>query len=92
MSPAYLVVPPQSDIDDVADLRGRRVATAATGGGSPVTVALNLKAYGMSVSDLQLTTFRGEDVGQRLFDGTFDALFVMGGFATETVRATSCRT
>lgn len=66
VSPAYLVVRPDSDIDDVADLRGRRVATAAGGGGSPVTVELILNAYGMSVADLQLSTFRTEDASRRL--------------------------
>jgi hypothetical protein len=71
----------------VADLRGRRVATAATGGDSPVMVELILNAYGLSTSDLQLTTFRTESAAPRLLDGTLDALFVMGGFTTETVRA-----
>lgn len=86
VSPAYLMVARDSQINDIADLRGRRTAVNLDGSGGAVTAELVLRAHGLSATDVGLVAVRNEEIATLLQNNSIDAFFGMGGFATDTVR------
>lgn len=51
-NPVNIVVPPDSDIRTLADIRGRRVSVGAAGSGTEQVSRVLLGAYGMSYDDI----------------------------------------
>jgi TRAP transporter TAXI family solute receptor len=86
--PIHLVARRDSGIRTVADLRGRAVSLGTQGGELSRLARSIMSAYGVD-----LTTVRTEGSGPaevstpKLRDGTLDAMFVVGGYPAESVRA-----
>ncbi len=75
----HIVVPADSDIHSVADLRGRRVAIGDQGSGTLIEARLILDAYGLSETDIQPVYLRPEPAALRLLAGELDAFMFVGG-------------
>lgn len=77
--PIHLVVPAESPIRSVVDLRDKRVSVSERGSGTAADAELILRAYGLGIGDI--TPFyeppgRAVDL---LGNGEIDALFLLGG-------------
>jgi TRAP transporter TAXI family solute receptor len=88
MYPNYLhvVTSSGSGIKTIADLKGKRVSTAAPGSGTEVEAFLVLEAAGVKTSDFAKQERLGAaESMQALSQGTIDAYFWSGGLPTGSV-------
>ncbi len=88
MYPNYLhvVTSSGSGIKSIADLKGKRVSTAAPGSGTEVEAFLVLEAAGVKPSDFAKQERLGAaESAQALSQGTIDAYFWSGGLPTGSV-------
>lgn len=84
----HLIVPAESGITQVTDLRGRRVATGAAGSGTEVLAMRILTAAGLDPdADLTRVALNLGPATTALRAGTIDALFWSGGIPTPGVQA-----
>lgn len=82
----HLVVRADSDIEMLADLRGRRVALGAAGSGTLVDARLLLEAHGLSESDLIPLYEQPGPSADLLVAGELDAFFFIGAAPVTVVR------
>lgn len=82
----HIVAAPGSGIKSVADLKGKRVSTAAPGSGTELEAFMVLDAAGVKTSDLAKQERLGAgESGESLSHGTLDAYFWSGGLPTSSV-------
>ncbi len=82
----HLVTASGSGIKTVADLKGKRVSTAAPGSGTEVEAFLILEAAGVKPSDFAKQERLGaSESAEALSQGTIDAYFWSGGLPTSSV-------
>jgi len=82
----HLVVPVDSSIRSVPDLRGKRVSLGEAGSGTAAVAAVLLAAAGLSESDITAKYLRPGPGGAELKAGTIDALFLVGGYPVPAIR------
>ncbi len=78
----HLVALEGSDINSVADLKGKRVSVDEPGSGTYVDAGLILGAFGMSFDDIQEENLKGSAATEALRNGKVDALFIVAGYPT----------
>ena len=79
------IVTMNPDIKTVADLRGKKVSIGATGSGVNFNAFDVLKAYGMTVDDIDPQYLDFGDSAEGLKDGKIDAAFVVAGAPTVAI-------
>ncbi|MGE3273635.1 MAG: TAXI family TRAP transporter solute-binding subunit [Vicinamibacterales bacterium] len=85
MNTVQIAVPATSDIRDVADLRGRRVAVGTPGSGTETLARIVLESYDLTYRDLEPAYLSFVDTLDQLRSGRLDAAFVVAGLPTATV-------
>lgn len=78
----HLVTLADSDINSVADLKGKRVSLDEPGSGVYVDSILVLEANGMTTSDISAEALKGNAASEALRNGKIDAFFVVTGYPT----------
>ncbi len=78
----HLVALADSDIDSVADLKGKRVSLDEPGSGTYVDANLILESAGLSKDDVDAEALKGNAAGEALRNGKIDAYFVVAGYPT----------
>lgn len=76
----HLVVRQGTDIDSVADLRGRRVSLDEQGSGTLVDARIILAGAGLSEQDITPVHLTLDEAGAAMAQGRLDALFFVGGY------------
>lgn len=85
-----VVVDEGSEIEEVADLRGKRVAIGQVGSGVRLVAERVLRAAGLDAErDIRASAAGIGDTPKALRDGEIDAFFWSGGLTTEAVRTLS---
>ncbi|WP_278236098.1 TAXI family TRAP transporter solute-binding subunit [Isoptericola sp. AK164] len=79
---AHLVVPADSPVEELADLRGRRVSVGATGSGTSLIARRVLAAGPLPESDLRVVELGITESLDALSTGRIDAFFWSGGLRT----------
>jgi hypothetical protein len=83
----HVVVLRDSDIDAVADLRGRRVSVGSPGSGTELIASRVLEAAGLDASrDITRQALGAAESVNALKDGKIDAFFWSGGIPTPAVQ------
>lgn len=80
-----IVLPAKSDINSVADLKGKRVSVGAPGSGTEANAKQILEVYGLTFDDLKAEHLSFGDSSQKIQDGNLDAAFVTAGAPTSAV-------
>lgn len=74
---AHWVVPEESDIESIEDLKGKKVNLGTKGQASSMVAEAIFEVHGMSEEDLGTASFLNyDDAFQQLKDGQLDALFL----------------
>ena len=84
----HMVALEGSDIHDVGDLRGKRVAVGPAGGGTVNILTNLLAAYDMSIDDITPSFLSYGDGFSELGDGNVDAALALAGYPTSAVLQT----
>ena len=74
-----------SDINSVADLKGKRVAVGPAGGGTIPFMGQVLGLYGLSMDDITPSFLSYADGFSQLSDGNVDAAFALSGYPAGAV-------
>lgn len=74
-----LVVAKNSNINSVADLKGKTVSFGETDSVSEYNAASILRAYGLSFSDVEMSSLNYSDSVEALKNGDIDAMFFTSG-------------
>lgn len=74
-----------SDINSVADLKGKRVAVGPAGGGTIPFMGQVLGLYGLSIDDITPSFLSYSDGFSQLADGNVDAAFALSGYPAGAV-------
>ena len=77
-----LVLAKGSDIDEITDLKGKRVGIAQAGSGTQVVVLTMLEAFGVTLDDIEEAELNNQQSAERLADGQLDAYFYVAGIPT----------
>jgi TRAP transporter TAXI family solute receptor len=80
-----IVVAADSNINSVADLKGKRVSVGAPGSGTEMNAQQILEAYGLKFDDLQLQRLSFADSAKAIQDGQLDAAFQTAGTPTAAI-------
>ncbi len=80
-----IVLPGDSAIATVADLKGKRVSVGAPGSGTELNAKQILEVYGLTFEDLDAQHLSFGDSSQSIQDGQLDAAFVTAGAPTAAV-------
>ena len=91
--PFTLIVREDVDVDDFADLKGKRVNVGNPGSGQRATTEVVMDAYGIEMGDFSLAAeLKGAEMAQALCDGKIDAMIYTIGHpaAAITEAATTC--
>jgi uncharacterized protein len=83
---AHLVVPADSPIHSLADLKGKRVSFGEPGSGSAADAAVVLKEAGFRDGDLTRKFLRPGPAAEELKAGEIDAMFLVGGYPVPALR------
>lgn len=75
----HVVVPADSPVQSVADLKGKRVSVGAEGSGTIYDIRLVLAAYGLKQTDVTEVFERPEPSADLLAEGGLDAMVMTGG-------------
>ena len=86
LTPLQLVVRTESPIRGVPDLKGRSVAVGPTGSGTPFTVALVLRAFGVPQGAVRTVAAPFKEGVNLLRSGAVDAMFLNATYPAENVR------
>lgn len=78
----HLVALADSNINSVADLKGKRVSLDEPGSGTYVDANLILEANGLSGDDVEAEALKGNAAAEALRNGKIDAFFVVAGYPT----------
>ncbi len=81
----HLVALADSNINSVADLKGKRVSLDEPGSGTYVDALLILEANGLSSDDLTPEALKGAAASEALRNGKIDAFFVVTGYPTGAI-------
>lgn len=79
LSPVHMVVRADSDILEIADLRGRRVSLGEIGSGTLIIARTILAASGFGEGDILPAYYKPGPASDLLQDGEIDAFIVVGG-------------
>ncbi|CAM3282621.1 TAXI family TRAP transporter solute-binding subunit [Brevibacillus invocatus] len=80
-----IVVSADSNINSVADLKGKRVSVGAPGSGTEMNAQQILEAYGLKFEDTQLQRLSFADSAKAIQDGQLDAAFQTAGTPTAAI-------
>jgi uncharacterized protein len=80
-----IVVAADSNINSVADLKGKRVSVGAPGSGTEMNAQQILEAYGLKFEDTQLQRLSFADSAKAIQDGQLDAAFQTAGTPTAAI-------
>lgn len=80
-----IVVAADSNINSVADLKGKRVSVGAPGSGTELNAQQILEVYGLTFDDLQLQRLSFADSAKAIQDGQLDAAFQTAGTPTAAI-------
>jgi uncharacterized protein len=86
LTPLQLVVRTKSRIRSVRDLKGRSVAVGPTGSGTPLTVALVLRAFGVPQGSVRTVAASFKEGATLLRSGAVDAMFMNATYPAENVK------
>lgn len=75
----HIVVKRTSEIQSIADLRGKRISMDEVGSGTLINARQVLAAYGLKETDIKARYVKPNQAGQMLIAGTLDAFFFTGG-------------
>ncbi|WP_339630719.1 TAXI family TRAP transporter solute-binding subunit [uncultured Sneathiella sp.] len=81
----HLVARKGSGIDNINDLRGRRVSLDDPGSGTLVAARIILKAYGLQESDLKAQYIKPVDAIKKMRADELDAFFVVAGTPSNAI-------
>jgi TRAP transporter TAXI family solute receptor len=87
LTPLQLIVRTGSRIRGVRDLNGRSVAVGPTGSGTPFTVALVLRAFGVPQEGVRMVAAPFKEGATLLRTGAVDAMFMNATYPAENARA-----
>lgn len=74
-----------SDINGIADLKGKRIAVGPAGGGTIPFTRQVLELYGLSMDDITPSFLSYSDGFSQLADGNVDAAFALSGYPAGAV-------
>lgn len=80
-----IVLPGDSTITSVADLKGKKVSVGAPGSGTEANTSQILEVFGLTFDDLDAEHLNFGDSVSRIQDGELDAAFVTAGAPTAAV-------
>jgi TRAP transporter TAXI family solute receptor len=86
LTPLQLVVRTNAPIRAVPDLKGRSVVVGPTGSGTPFTVALVLRAFGVSSGAVRTVALPFKEGTNLLRTGEVDAMFLNATYPAQNVR------
>lgn len=87
-----IVVPKDSDIQSIKDLKGKRVAVGPQGSASVNTTRDILKAYGLTFKDIEPFYDAFGDAATKLKDGQLDATFGILGLPASNIEEITAST
>ena len=76
----HLVARKGSGIKTVADLKGKRVSLDEPGSGTLIDARIILDAWGLSEKDIKAEYLKPQNAGDKMRDGSMDALFSVSGY------------
>lgn len=76
----HLVLPQGKTINDLSDLKGKRVGIAQAGSGTQVAVLQMLDAWGITRDDIEEAELNNSQSAERMADGQLDAYFYAAGW------------
>ncbi len=76
----HLVLPKGKSINDLGDLKGKRVSIAQAGSGTQVAVLQMLDAWGVNRGNINEAELNNSQSAERLADGQLDAYFYAAGW------------
>lgn len=76
----HLVMPKGAKINDLGDLKGKRVGIAQAGSGTQVAVLQMLDAWGVNRDNMEEAELNNSQSAERLADGQLDAYFYAAGW------------
>lgn len=76
----HLVMPAGSSINNLGDLKGKRVGIAQAGSGTQVAVLQMLEAWGVTRDNIDEAELNNSQSAERLADGQLDAYFYAAGW------------
>lgn len=80
-----IVLPADTEITTVADLKGKRVSVGAPGSGVEANAKQVLEIYGLTFEDLNAEHLSFGDSATKIQDGQLDAAFVTAGAPTSAI-------
>ena len=83
----YVIVPRDSPINDVSELRTKRVGVLRLGGSGEFAARIVLRVYGLAYADMKVTFLSTELMMNQLARGELDAAVYVYPFLTESVQA-----
>lgn len=81
----HLITLGDSDIETVADLKGKKIAIGPAGGGTIPFAKQVLEMHGLSVDDITPSFLSYSDGFSQLADGNVDAAFALSGYPASAV-------
>ena len=81
----HVVVPDDSDVHSISDLRGRRVSLGKDGSGTLIDARIVMAAYGLADEDVEAFYLSPEPSSDMILNGELDAFFIVGGAPFLTV-------
>ena len=81
----HLVVPQDSEIETVGDLRGKRVALDDTGSGTLVDARMVLDAYDLNETEFEAVYITATQAIEEIKKETLDAFFLVAGAPTPAI-------
>ncbi|KGF67497.1 C4-dicarboxylate ABC transporter substrate-binding protein [Hoeflea sp. BAL378] len=82
---AQIALPLDSEIDDITDLKGKRVSIGEAGSGLQVSALQILGEFGISRDDFTPVELNNAQAAERLADGQIDAYFALAGSPTAAI-------
>jgi len=81
----HMITLANSPINNISDLKGKKVAVGPAGGGTLPILEAMLNAYGLSMKDITPSYLSYADGFTQLADGNVDAAFALAGYPTSAV-------
>jgi TRAP transporter TAXI family solute receptor len=85
LTPLHVIVRAGAPIEDLTDLRGRRVGVGPAGSGTALTSSLVLSAFSVGAGDFTSERLAFNDAAAQLVEGRLDAAFVNAGYPAAAV-------
>ena len=81
----HIIVPEDSDINSIEDLKGKRIAVGPAGGGTIAPLEAVFEEYGMTAEDMVPSYLSYSDGFTQLADGNVDAALALSGYPASAV-------